>query len=337
MSERRPGRAFAALSLIAVAAISGVVYSTKSRQSATPADPNLPVVDVESGQGQRIYFRYGVLGAGYGKIAHVDYAASTVQAELVESLDCEVVHASAARGICLAADRGVVTTYSAKVFSLADHAVLAELPLAGVPSRTRVAASGRYGATTVFVTGHGYDSVDFSTQTLLIDLTSNNVIADVETFTFIDKNGEPFSNADFNVWGVTFAADDTFYATLSTQKQHLLVRGDVATRRATVVRDNVECPSVSPDGSRLAYKKRFVRDGRIGWELHVLDLATMNDTALAEERSVDDQLEWLDAEQVLYSVGAEGAAGSDVWRTAADGTGAPSVFLRAAYSPAVVR
>jgi hypothetical protein len=103
------------------------------------------------------------------------------------------------------------------------------------------------------------------------------------------------------------------------------------------VRDDVECPSVSPDGTRVAYKKRFTRDGRVGWELHVLDLRTMADVALAEERSVDDQLEWLDDEQVLYSVAAAGGVGSDVWRTSADGTGSPGVFLRAAYSPAVVR
>lgn len=40
-----------------------------------------------------------------------------------------------------------------------------------MPSRTRVARSGPIGATTVFVTGHGYDSVDFSTETLLVDTT----------------------------------------------------------------------------------------------------------------------------------------------------------------------
>ena len=67
------------------------------------------------------------------------------------------------------------------------------------------------------------------------------------------------------------------------------------------------------------------------WRLHVLDLRTMADTALAETRMVDDQAEWLDDGTVLY--GLEGA----VWSVPADGTGAPRQLLAGALSPAARR
>ena len=46
------------------------------------------------------------------------------------------------------------------------------------------------------------------------------------------------------------------------------------------------------------------RAARGTWRLHVLELATLRETALAETRSVDDQVEWLDDDTVLYGVDA---------------------------------
>ena len=79
----------------------------------------------------------------------------------------------------------------------------------------------------------------------------------------------------------------------------------MSTRTARVIHDNVECPSLSPDGTRIGYKKLVGSDGT--WRFHVLDLATGADVALAETRSVDDQLEWLDDHNLLYH------AGDDIW------------------------
>ena len=53
----------------------------------------------------------------------------------------------------------------------------------------------------------------------------------------------------------------------------------------------------------------------------------MTETPLAELRSIDDQIEWLDDRQVLYG------DGSTVWVAAADGTGQPRKFLSQASSP----
>ncbi len=97
-----------------------------------------------------------------------------------------------------------------------------------------------------------------------------------------------------------------------------------------MLQENVECPSLSPDGTRIAYKKR-TGDDQDPWHLTILDLATMRETPLAEPRSVDDQVEWLDDAHVLY--GTDKA----IWEAAADGTGRPRRYLAHADSPAVVR
>ena len=94
-----------------------------------------------------------------------------------------------------------------------------------------------------------------------------------------------------------------------------------------MIAKGVECPSLSPDGRRIAFKSRRGNQ----WRLHVLDLETRRRTALAETRSVDDQVEWLDEGRILY--GLEG----NIWVVPADGSGAPRVYVRNALSPAVVR
>ena len=96
------------------------------------------------------------------------------------------------------------------------------------------------------------------------------------------------------------------------------------------LKENVECPSLSPDGTRIAYKKRVgARD--IPWRLTVLDLATMRETPLGEPQGIDDQAEWLDDRNVAYGIDGE------VRVVAADGSGAPRRMRARADSPAVVR
>jgi hypothetical protein len=249
-------------------------------------------------------------------------AASRTRTGLV----CERVHYRGGTGICLA-QKGAIE-YEAILF---DRRVRArhELGLVGFPSRARVSADGRFAAATTFVTGHSYAQPgQFSTRTILIDTASGEEIAELEDFQ-VTRDGETMDSPDFNFWGVTFAADpNRFYATLATGGKTYLVEGDVAARRLTVLHENVECPALSPDGTRVAYKKR-VGEPAV-WRFHVLDLATMAETPLAEDRVIDDQIEWLDDARVLYRVDEE------VWTVAADGTGRPRRLIPAADSPAVV-
>src|SRR5205823_7549531 len=142
---------------------------------------------------------------------------------------------------------------------------------------------------------------------------SGDVLGDLEQFTTW-RDGTRFSAADFNFWGVTFARDsNVFYASLRTvgdfktssgqvtrRAQTYLVRGDLGLRKLTVLHENVECPSLSPDNRLIAYKKN-VGPGPAPWRFCVLDLATMAETPIAAEtRSIDDQIEWLDDSHVLY-------------------------------------
>ena len=115
--------------------------------------------------------------------------------------------------------------------------------------------------------------------------------------------GKSVTAADLNVWGVTFprqAGSDSFYATIATGGQTWLARGDLRRRTLTALRRDGECPSLSPDGTKVVYKKRA--GSRVTWRYHVLDLRTGEDRALSETRSVDDQAEWLDNHSVLLSL-----------------------------------
>jgi hypothetical protein len=246
------------------------------------------------------------------------------------ALRCDRVYFAGGRGLCLARGGGFAAGYRAEVFG-SDLRVTHALAVTGIPSRARVSPDGRYGAVTLFVSGHAYaDPGAFSTQTTLIDLASGRKIADLEQFTVFHGSTQ-VTAVDVNYWGVTFARNsDRFYATLATGGKTYLIEGSVSARRAHVIHENVECPSLSPDGTRIAYKKR-TGSSSAPWRLTVLDLATMRETPLSDERSVDDQAEWLDNGHVLYAV--DGA----VWEARADGTGLPRRFVARAGSPVAVR
>lgn len=109
--------------------------------------------------------------------------------------------------------------------------------------------------------------------------------------------------------GVTFADDgDTFYATAASGSRTWLVRGSMSARTMTAIHDTAECPSLSPDETRVAYKKD-VGDGVPDWRIAVLDLASGVETVLPEERSVDDQVVWVDDGTLLYGMPREGRQG----------------------------
>jgi hypothetical protein len=119
---------------------------------------------------------------------------------------------------------------------------------------------------------------------------------------------------------------------MSSAGHRYLVVGDVAAQTVRTLADNVECPSLSPDRTRLVFKAAIGGDPARGWRLSVLDLATLARTPLAETRSVDDQAAWFDNRTVMYAVG-RGAGRADVWSAAADGTGTPAILVPDAESP----
>jgi WD40-like Beta Propeller Repeat len=267
-------------------------------------------------------------------------ALDDLTAPYVTNLTCQRVYAASTGGVCLGSDGTVAYAYNARTFSRMLEPQ-ERIEVQGIPSRVRVSPSGRYGSATVFVSGDSYGA-PFSTRAFLFDLTRGEAIGHLEEFTVL-KDGRRFESPSFNFWGVTFAADERhFYATLGEGgvggTTHL-VSGDLETREMRVLRSNVECPSLSPDGRRIAFKKR-VNDHPGEWRLAVLDLTTLEDHLIdAETRSVDDQVEWLDDAHVLYEVleAVSGGLRVDIWSTSVDDDAAPQVFLRDAASPSVVR
>jgi hypothetical protein len=288
-------------------------------------------------KGPHLLFRSTAFDKGTGGQLGVVPLDALGSAPLFTSLTCDRLYFAGGSGVCLAADRGMVTSFYADLFDQTFQA-RKRVPLSGAPSRTRVTPDGKMAASTNFVSGDSYASGGFSTRTLLIDTTAGSVLADLETFA-VTRDNKPFKAADFNFWGVTFTQKPGhFYATLGTGGQMYLVEGDATTRTARVIRGGIECPSLSPDNKRVAFKKREP-GWRLIWRIHVLDLQTGVETPLAETRSVDDQVEWLDDETILYAVpnGAQAQPVMDVWAAAADGSGTPRVLLTNAESPAVVR
>jgi len=257
-------------------------------------------------------------------------------ARYVTPLQCDRVYYAGSRGLCLtaAADQKGAPSYVARVFD--EHfAQLHTMTLTGAPSRTRLSPDGRRAAFTVFDEGHSYADGVFSTRTTILDTIAGTAIGELESWK-VTRDGVPFANRDFNFWGVTFAPDgDTFYATLRTQGSAYLIEGKVDTREARVLMQGAECPSLSPDQSRIAFKKRLGGSGG-WWQLSLFDLSTHTVRALAgDTESVDDQVEWLDAANLIYF--RPNADGNIIWRLPTDSGEPPQPFVREGFSPAVVR
>lgn len=282
--------------------------------------------------GRRIVFRNMAWGPYRDELATVP-ADAPEGPRTASGVKCLRFHSAAGTGICLQAVQGAVQESYRAVVLDSRLKETASRPLAGIPTRARVSPGGHLVAWTVFVGGDSYAGTNFSTRTSLLDLRTGTYDASLEDFT-IRKDGATYRDADVNFWGVTFAADEkTFYATLATGGRTYLVRGDLAARTVTTLRENLECPSLSPDGTRLVFKKRVPGlPAEAPWRLHVLDLATMRETPLAEERSVDDQVVWTDDRTVVYSL--PGDFGADLYSLPADGTGAPSRLMPSALAPA---
>lgn len=286
--------------------------------------------------GSELLVRSTILDDTFGRVTAVPLDRPR-EARRTTSLVCDRVHFAAGRGICLTADSDWLPRWTGVIFD-ERFRTLETFSLSGEPSRARMSPNAKVAAYTVFVNGHAYNPGGFSTRTALVDVATGEEIAQLEEFT-VRREGRALRSADFNFWGVTFARDENrFYATLGTGGHTYLVEGDIRAREARILRDGVECPSLSPDGTRIAFKQRTNGGARPTWRIAVLDLETLRDLPLAETRNVDDQVEWLDDERVAYGLpSGDGSTGGDVWAVRADGAGKPARLLSGALSPTAVR
>ena len=295
--------------------------------------------DLEAIQNQPHIVYLREVGPHYGEVTLAAIDGSSPKG-VQTTLKCDRIYYAAGSGICLLYDTSTAAqnplTHIPVWVTLfgSDFKPWHQFTIDGSPSRARVSPDGKYAAFTVFVTGHSYNDVNMSTATILLDTAKGASLGNLEDFETW-KDGKLFRAPQFNFWGVTFAQDSNrFYATLRNVDTTYLVQGDIAARKLTVLHENVECPSLSPDGTRIAFKKRTGDR----WQLTVLDLATMKEIPLAEKEDIDDQVEWLDNQHILYQkVEYDSPKWISVFVVPADGSGKPKIFMQNATSPVVVR
>ncbi|WP_030793372.1 hypothetical protein [Streptomyces sp. NRRL S-920] len=333
-----------AAAVLAGVAVAYTLHAARSAQSADAASE----FGLDRGQ---LYFRSTEAG-GAGRVARLPAPGEATPGEAAPGKaapgeaahqaarttggpSCERFYAAARTALCLQRRPGIPPKSYAVVLDerLREKRRIA---LTGIPNRARVSASGRMLSWTMFATGDSYAGSSFSTRTSILDTRTGYLIKNMEEIP-LTLDGRRYHSPDVNYWGVTFARDDNrFYATVSTKGRTYLVRGDMRKWAATALRTNVECPSLSPDNTRLAFKKRVREGTRDPWRLYVLDLRTMREHPLAERRNVDDQAAWLDDGTLAYALpGADGRR-SDIWSIPADGSGKPVLRVRGGSSPAAV-
>ena len=250
----------------------------------------------------------------------------------VAELECSRVYAASGTGICLRKASAVAWSATLLDRNLGPQGAY---PVDGTPSLARLSPSGRMAAWTSFVTGSSYARGQATTQTTVLDAKGGSVIYPVDFAATVEGKPVKGKSSERQVWGVTFADDNRFYATLLVDGERWLVAGDLGQRTLRAISRNVALPSLSPDGTRLAFLRAIKGDPANGWRLCVLRLDSRKVIPMADSRNIEDQAIWLDDRTVGYTVRSEDGSPS-IWTTPADGSGRPSLLRDNAESPAVL-
>jgi hypothetical protein len=245
------------------------------------------------------------------------------------ALTCQRVYTAGGTTVCLRL-AGPGPSYAAEVSR--NGAVVKSVALPGIPSRAKVSASGQVVSWTSFVTGDSYAVPGgFSTRTGFFNVGTGEVTESLEHFA-THVEGAAVTAQDVNYWGLTVASDDrTFYATLASGGFTWLVHGDLVDKSVKSVRRDAECPSLSPDGTKVAYKKRI---GRLGpWDLAVLDLKSGEERRVPGTAGIDDQATWLDEGRLAFAAVPKDSQVPAIHVVAADGSAPATILIRDATSP----
>lgn len=278
-----------------------------------------------------------VPGDDYGRLAirHTDGTRTLLDRS------CMRVHIAGDHGVCLSETDDIPVSFDTTFFEASNLDVDIKGYPSALPSRARMSPTGRFSAVTAFVTGASY--VDIGTETTTIvtidEIDSNRLLRGANQFD-IASDEDRFQTFDAQYWGITFAPDeDEVYVTGFYGEQPEIMRGTLNDMTLAPTGWIGSCPSLSPDGKTLVFKEAR-QDGT--FELVAVDVESNTKMKLGEERSVDDQVEWLDNDTILYAVHPEGGDNPvqpefDIWMLDIAPGSEPVLFLPNADSPAVAR
>jgi hypothetical protein len=337
VTRSRRVTATAGLVLLSAAIAVAAIYFLRDR-AYVPAPKTTrqlePVIDAHTTiPPPFVMFRALAPHQAHGRIAMMSLASSE-PVRHITSLSCARLHYAGSAGLCFVEESdGARVKHAAYTFDRA-FARGQRIELTGVPIRARVAPDGRHGAITVYGEEESPAGERLASESFLLDMASGRVVADLREFSISNPRHAPIEGP-MDISGVAFLADSNqFFVTLSTASTRYLMTGSIHARRLDVVTTGVANEAVSPDGRRLVVKRRVGDRGY--WQLVVLDIQTRTELALNQgSRSVDDQVEWLDADRVVYHDVTD--TGTGIWTLPADGKGSPSLLIPDAFSPAVVR
>ena len=175
----------------------------------------------------------------------------------------------------------------------------------GIPSRTRLSPDGTLVASTVFVAGHSYMQVGFSTATEIRDGRRHRP-RQPRAVRRSCSTASTVAPLDRNIWGVTFATTTTPSTPRSAPAgRPTWSSGDLAARTLTAVADDAECPALSPDGTTVGFKRgRPSATGRPGGRRRCsTSRPASGPSSPARARTASTtRCEWLDDDTLLYGL-----------------------------------
>lgn len=313
---------------VTVAAILVVIGGTTAYVVTAATDAKEPAGAQQVSQAKTGDLLFVDLAGGQNRVEKLADGGARTSTELA----CQRFYAAGGTSVCLKL-AGPGPSYAAEVSR--GGKPVKTVPLPGIPSRAKVSQSGNVVSWTSFVTGDSYSVPGgFSTRTGYFDVRTGETVESIEHFA-ATVEGAPLTASDANYWGLTVGSNDlTFYATLASGGFTWLVKGDLVSKSVTSLRRDAECPSLSPDGTKVAYKKRI---GRLGpWDLAVLDLATNTEKRLPGTAGIDDQATWLTETELAFAAVPKDAKLPAVHVVPADGSQPAKVLIPDATSPSPV-
>lgn len=172
-------------------------------------------------------------------------------------------------------------------------------------SRARMSPNGQWSSWTFMTPGDSYleaGSASFSTEAWLVaNGPKNEAAVNLETWPLFHQK-QLVKAVDKNIWGVSFSPTnpDLFYVTAFFKGKPYLAKGSLQNKKLETIKEGIECPSVSPNGLMIAFKKRVSSNK---WAPAVMNLQSGKETVFKQAKhSVDDQIEWLDHESIVYHI-----------------------------------